>query len=68
MLILTRSPGETICIGDDIKFSVLDVRGNQVRLGIAAPRNVSVDREEIRNRKLGNPDAPSTLSHSHPRR
>jgi len=58
MLILTRSPGETICIGDDIKFSVLDVRGNQVRLGIAAPRNVSVDREEIRNRKMGKPEAP----------
>lgn len=58
MLILTRSPGETICIAGDIKFSVLDVRGNQVRLGIAAPRNVSVDREEIRNRKMGKPEQP----------
>lgn len=51
MLILTRSPGETICIGENVKFSVLDVRGNQVRIGIAAPKDVRVDREEIRARK-----------------
>lgn len=47
MLVLSRGPGETICIGDDIKISVLDVRGSQARIGIDAPRNVPVDREEI---------------------
>ena len=51
MLVLTRHPGETVCIGEDVKFSVLDVRGNQVRIGIQAPREVRVDREEIRARK-----------------
>ncbi len=47
MLILTRKLGETITIGDDIKVSVLGVRGRQVRLGIDAPSNVVVHREEI---------------------
>lgn len=51
MLILTRSPNEAICIGSDVKVRVLDVRGNQVRIGISAPKEVSVDREEIRHRK-----------------
>lgn len=51
MLILTRSPGETICIGDNITISVLDVRGSQARLGIQAPRDVAVDRSEIREKK-----------------
>lgn len=46
-LVLSRHPGEVIMIGDDIRVTVLDVRGGNVRLGIAAPRNVSVDREEI---------------------
>lgn len=47
MLILTRKLGESITIGDDIKVSVLGVRGRQVRLGIEAPSNVVVHREEI---------------------
>lgn len=47
MLILTRKVGETIRIGDDIAISVIDIRGNQVRLGIAAPRDVTVHREEV---------------------
>ncbi len=42
-------------IGDDISVCVLGVKGNQVRLGIAAPKAMSVDREEIRARKLDNP-------------
>lgn len=50
MLILTRKPGEAIYIGNDVKVTVLDVKGNQVRFGIDAPRNVAVDREEIRER------------------
>ena len=50
MLILSRKISENIIIGDDITLSVLDVRGNQVRIGIDAPRNISVHREEIYNR------------------
>ena len=47
MLILTRKLGESITIGDDIKVSILGVRGRQVRLGIEAPSDVIVHREEI---------------------
>jgi carbon storage regulator len=51
MLILTRRPGETLMIGDDMEVIVLGVKGNQVRLGIKAPEDVSVDRQEVRLRK-----------------
>ena len=47
MLILTRRVGETLMIGNEITVTVLDVRGNQVRLGIAAPKEVPVHREEV---------------------
>lgn len=50
MLILTRKPGETIRINDDISITVLSVSGMQVRLGIAAPEAVEVHREEIYER------------------
>ena len=46
MLILTRKKGESIAIGDNIQIQVLDVKGGQVRIGIDAPREVSVNREE----------------------
>lgn len=47
MLILTRKIGETLMIGDDITVTVLGVKGNQVRVGVNAPRDVAVHREEI---------------------
>ncbi|HIJ23354.1 MAG: carbon storage regulator CsrA [Gammaproteobacteria bacterium] len=47
MLILTRRVGETVRIGDDVSITVLGVKGNQVRIGIDAPREVAVHREEI---------------------
>jgi carbon storage regulator len=47
VLVLTRRPGESIMIGDDIVVTVLDVRGDVVRVGIKAPRSVQVHREEV---------------------
>jgi carbon storage regulator len=50
MLILTRRVGETLMIGDSVDVTVLGIRGNQVRIGINAPKDVSIHREEIYDR------------------
>ena len=47
MLILTRKVGEAVAIGDDIQVSIVEVKGTQVKLGIQAPKNIEVHREEI---------------------
>jgi carbon storage regulator len=50
MLILTRSPGESLMIGDQVVVTILGVQGNQVRIGVNAPRAIAVHREEIFNK------------------
>lgn len=63
MLILTRRIGETLNIGDNIEVTVLGIKGNQVRIGITAPRDVPVHRSEVLDRiqreKAGNGRAPT---------
>jgi carbon storage regulator len=68
MLILTRRAGEALRIGDDIEVTVMAVNGSQVRIGINAPRDVAVDREEIADRKRRDREvlAPSGKSGASP--
>lgn len=53
-LILTRRIGETLMVGDDITVTVLSIKGNQVRLGVNAPKHIAVHREEIYERVQAN--------------
>jgi len=62
MLILTRRVGESVIIGDDIEVTVLGVKGNQVRLGVKAPREVTVHREEIHARIKAEEDGSPDVS------
>jgi len=63
MLILTRRVGEAIVIGEDITVTVLATKGNQVRIGVNAPKTTTVHREEIRDRIL-NEQAASQRTHT----
>ena len=62
MLILTRRVGETLVIGDDVNVTVRGVRGNQVRLGVNAPKEVAVHREEIYQRIQKENDSDNSSS------
>jgi len=59
MLILSRRPGESLRIGDDVTITVLGVRGGQVKIGIDAPKSVKIVREELTVGRTGSPEEPT---------
>lgn len=61
MLVLTRKLGQSIVIGDEVEVVVLEVRGEQVRIGIKAPRNVTVHRKEIYEQIHPDDEAPAPV-------
>ena len=62
LLILSRRPDESVTIGEDIRITILGIKGHQVRIGICAPKDVVVDREEVHQRKLRDADATLHLT------
>jgi carbon storage regulator len=64
MLVLSRKPGETVHVGEDIVLTVLEVRGSRVRIGIDAPDDTTIARAELNEFWLPVPDAISTSSRS----
>lgn len=62
MLVLSRRIGETVHIGDNVTVTILGCRGGQVRLGVVAPKDVIVDRAEIRERRLAEAEHQETAS------
>ncbi len=67
MLVLTRKPDQSIMVGTEIEITVLEVRGEQVRLGIRAPRSVTVHRKEVFEQiRLENQNATTTATDSLP--
>lgn len=63
MLVLSRKPGESVTIGDEVRITVLSISGKQVRIGIEAPSDIAVHREEIYN-KIANEQNPETAKES----
>ena len=70
MLILTRRVGETLMIGNDVSVTVLGVKGNQVRIGVNAPKDIAVHREEIferiKSKQAEPPDSPAATNSPEP--
>ena len=64
MLILTRRIGEVIVINDDIEVTILGVKGQQIRVGVEAPRSVTVNRKEVQERIEAGEDAPADAHNS----
>lgn len=60
MLVLSRKPGESVTIGDEVRITVLSISGKQVRIGIEAPNDIAVHREEIYN-KIAKESSPETI-------
>jgi carbon storage regulator len=58
MLVLTRKPAEAVVVNDTVRITVVGIKGDRVRLGIEAPRTVSVDRAEVHDRKMQFVDVP----------
>ncbi|HLW65645.1 MAG TPA: carbon storage regulator CsrA [Gemmataceae bacterium] len=61
MLVLTRRLGESIVIADDIRITVVSIRGDRIRLGIEAPRCVCIERQEVHDRRLAEVDLPASV-------
>ncbi len=62
MLVLSRKAGEKVFVGDDLVLTLVEIRGDKVRLGFEAPRDVNIAREEVRNRQLRQTNTIPTAS------